>query len=110
MNPQNFNSLDFNNNSLEFDDNKELNLIVHIKFQKRNNKKGNTIIEGLDSNINYSRLLKDLKKLFNCGGEINKDELNNSVLILQGDQRINVKNFLINNKLVTEKQILIHGI
>ena len=52
-----------------FDDEKKSN-IVHIRIQQRNAKKTITTIEGLDTSIDIKRLLKYIKKKFNCNGSI----------------------------------------
>lgn len=52
-----------------------------------------------------------MKKKFSCNGSIDKDkEKNGIVLKLQGDQRENIKNYLIQKYEMMEDNIIIHGI
>ena len=52
--------------------------------------------------------MKYIKK-FNCNGSIIKTEDNIDIIQLQGDQRDNMKNFLIKENIVSEDFIKIHG-
>jgi len=90
-------------------------LEIHIKVQKRNGRKSWTFIEGLDKvelppNKTVDMFLEDicrkLKKSFNCGANVKKPE---NVIQLMGDHRDNVKQFIINQKIVKEDQIKMHG-
>ena len=52
-----------------------------------------------------------MKKKFSCNGSIDRDkETNGIVLKLQGDQRENIQNFLIQKYEMMEDNIIIHGI
>lgn len=88
---------------------------IHIKIQQRNGKKSFTIIEGLDkidlpTNKTPDEFLNDVskkfKKSFNCMSTVIKSD---NTIKLSGDQRDNIKEFLVNMKLVNEDQIKIHG-
>jgi|TARA_B100001996_G_scaffold15173_1_gene12612 translation initiation factor 1 len=91
-----------------FDDEKKSN-IVHIRIQQRNAKKTITTIEGLDTSIDIKRLLKYIKKKFNCNGSIIITEDDINIIQLQGDQRNNMKNFLIQENIVSNEFIKVHG-
>lgn len=92
-----------------FEDDEKHN-IVHIRIQQRNSKKTITTIEGLDTSIDLKKLLKYIKKQFNCNGSIIKIEEDNiNIIQLQGDQRENIKNFLIKENIISEDFIKIHG-
>jgi translation initiation factor 1 len=82
---------------------------VHIRIQQRNGRKSVTTIQGLPSNMDYDRILKSMKKNFCCNGHIVKDDILNSVIQLQGDQRKNIVEFMIEEKLVTKDLLKIHG-
>jgi len=90
-------------------------LEIHIKIQKRNGRKSWTFVEGLDklelpANKNMDLFLEEIakkfKKTFNCGANIKKPE---NVIQLMGDHRENIRQFLINSKLVNDDQIKMHG-
>jgi len=84
--------------------------IVHIRLQQRNGRKSLTIIQGLDESIDFGKVIKFFKKYFCCNGCIVKDAQLGIVIQLQGDQRENVRNFLINKEISGINFITIHGI
>lgn len=57
----------------------------------------------------YNKVLKALKKEFCCNGTVVEDPELGKVIQLQGDQRKNVSDFLLGQKLVKKDQIKIHG-
>jgi translation initiation factor 1 len=84
--------------------------VIHIRLQQRNGRKSLTIIQGLDESIDFEKIIKSFKKEFCCNGCIVKDKQLGAVVQLQGDQRENVKNFLIQKEISCEKFITIHGL
>ncbi|KZV22398.1 hypothetical protein F511_19731 [Dorcoceras hygrometricum] len=82
---------------------------VHIRIQQRNGKKSLTTVQGLKKEFSYEKILKDVKKEFCCNGNVVHDKELGKVIQLQGDQRKNVSQFLINAGLVKKDQIKIHG-
>lgn len=84
--------------------------IVHIRIQKRSGRKHITTITGLKQDLDFPRLLKAFKKSFKCIGAL---DVQNDIVIaitLSGDQRDNVKNFLLKEEIILdEKCIIIHG-
>lgn len=82
--------------------------IIHLRIKNRNQKKCVTIVEGLNSELDIPRMFKLFRKTFCCNGNIIND--NNSVIIqLTGDQRENVRNFLVREQLYSNNCITIHG-
>lgn len=84
---------------------------IHIRLNKRNNKKSITIVENLDKYLVYNKLSKlftKIKQNIACGGNIINDN-NNIILQFQGDHRDTIKNILIEIKLVDKNNIIIHG-
>jgi len=98
------NEFDPFNNSTENES--KSNLKIHLRIQQRNARKSITIVEGLPEGINLKKLLKALRKQFCCNGNINAEK---HVMQLQGDQRDNVSQFLIENKLASQDNIVMHG-
>tara|TARA_B100001559_G_scaffold215107_1_gene180366 strand:+ start:413 stop:721 length:309 start_codon:yes stop_codon:yes gene_type:complete len=92
-----------------FFENEKKQNIVHIRIQQRNAKKTITTIEGLDTSIDFKKIVKYIKKKFNCNGSIIKTVDDIDIIQLQGDQRENIKNFLIKENIVSEDFIKIHG-
>ncbi|KAL6999290.1 hypothetical protein U1Q18_000452, partial [Sarracenia purpurea var. burkii] len=68
---------------------------VHIRVQQRNGRKSLTTVQGLKKEFSYEKILKDLKKEFCCNGTVVQDKELGKVIQLQGDQRKNVSNFLV---------------
>ena len=94
---------------LETREEHELDNYVHIRIQQRNGRKSVTTIQGLASNLDYERIMKSMKKNFCCNGHIIKDDVLNNIIQLQGDQRKNVVEFMIEEKLVLKDFLKIHG-
>ncbi|KAK7290853.1 hypothetical protein RIF29_05586 [Crotalaria pallida] len=82
---------------------------VHIRIQQRNGKKSLTTVQGLKKQFSYEKILKDLKKEFCCNGNVVQDKELGKIIQLQGDQRKNVSQFLVQAGLVRKDQIKIHG-
>ncbi|KAJ8423363.1 hypothetical protein Cgig2_026781 [Carnegiea gigantea] len=82
---------------------------VHIRIQQRNGKKSLTTVQGLRKDFSYEKILKDLKKEFCCNGNVVQDKELGKIIQLQGDQRRNVANFLVQAGLVKKDHIKIHG-
>ena len=82
---------------------------VHIRVQQRNGRKSLTTVQGLKKDYNYNKILKDLKKEFCCNGVVVQDPELGQVIQLQGDQRKNVSNFLVQAGIVKKDLIKIHG-
>jgi len=85
---------------------------IHIRFQKTG-PRSITLIEGLDEDLDLSRIAKAMKKAFSCSASIQKDEEGNEVIQLQGDQRDGIKSWLVDQQVLTEKEakerIVMHG-
>jgi len=102
--------LHFNTTNLDFDDNVKTPLSsVHIRMQQRNGKKSLTTIEGLAKDLDLKKILKYIKKMHSTNGTIIKDEELGEIIQVQGDQRNNVYNFLINHNICQKKEVHVHG-
>ena len=84
-------------------------LFEHIRIQQRNGRKSITTVQGLASDLNLKLILKTWKKSFTCNGAIVDDEEHGKVIQLQGDQRTNVRDFLINEEINRKEDIVVHG-
>lgn len=82
---------------------------VHVRIQQRNGRKSLTTVQGLKKEYNYNKILKDFKKEFCCNGTVVQDSELGQVIQLQGDQRKNVSQFLVQAGLVKKDNIKIHG-
>jgi hypothetical protein len=54
-------------------------------------------------------ILKTWKKSFTCNGAIVEDEEHGKIIQLQGDQRTNVRDFLVNEEINRKEDIVVHG-
>ena len=78
---------------------------IHIKIKQRTARKNTTLIEGLTEKHDIAKLFTTMKKTFHCNGSI----YDQTSIMLFGDQRLGVKNFLINGNFAKESEIVIHG-
>mmetsp|Transcript_7578 Transcript_7578/g.14188 ORF Transcript_7578/g.14188 Transcript_7578/m.14188 type:complete len:107 (-) Transcript_7578:5205-5525(-) len=96
-------------NQVEFED-KQVQGFVHLRIQKRTNRKCLTIIEGMPRDIDLKKVLKHFKKTFSCNGTILKNEdTDEQVLQLTGDNRREVAAFLRDEQIVAEDCIKMYG-
>ncbi|CEG70667.1 hypothetical protein G6F70_004070 [Rhizopus microsporus] len=82
---------------------------LHLRIQQRNGRKTLTTLQGLPKEINSKRLLKEVKKQFACNGTVVDDEEHGEIIQLQGDQRLKMAEFLVNEGIAKKSAIKIHG-
>lgn len=82
-------------------------MIIHIRCQQVNKRKSVTTIEGFDDDIDVKKICKAMRKLFACNGSVQETENNLDVILLQGDQRHNTRDFL--NRINIADDIIVHG-
>ena len=83
---------------------------VHIRLQKRTNRKCLTLIEGMPKDIDLRKVLRYFKKAFSCNGTIVlNEETEDKIIQLTGDNRREVAQFLKEECIVPENCIKIHG-
>lgn len=82
---------------------------MHVRVQQRNGRKCVTTLQGLADDLDTKRILKAFKKNFSCNGAIVKDEELGEIIQLSGDQRTNIRDFLVDQQIVTESQLVLHG-
>ncbi len=80
-----------------------------IRIQQRNGRKTLTTVQGLPSDLDQKRILKAFKKDFACNGNIVDDEDMGEVIQLQGDHRLKVQQFLVQEEIASKEKIKIHG-
>ncbi len=78
---------------------------LHVRIQKRNGKKCITTAQGFEEDLDVKRICKAMRKQFNCNGNVIQDEDNGEVLQLQGDQRENVKQWLLDNQVFNKNEV-----
>lgn len=85
---------------------------MHIRVQKRNNRKALTTIQGLPKKFDPKKILKSLRRKFACNGNVVDDPKMGEVIQLQGDQRKDVYEFLVDKKGgldIEARNIKVHG-
>lgn len=86
---------------------------IHLRIQQRNGKKSITTCEGLEDDLDIKRICKAMRKQFNCNGNITEvKETGNEVIQLQGDQRENIRNWLLEQEIIIKSEssrIVVHG-
>ena len=65
---------------------------------ERNGRKTLTTVQGLPKKFDQKKILKVIKKKFACNGTIVSDNEMGEVIQLQGDQRKDVQEFLVDKK------------
>ena len=84
---------------------------IHLHIKQRNGRKSITFVENIEliNKSNQPNFMDKIKqvfsKKFNCSVCIKED----NILQLQGDQRNNIKDYLIDNKFIKEDYIVVHG-
>lgn len=81
----------------------------HIRVQQRNGRKCITTIDGLEEDLDLKRICKAMREAFSCNGNIVTEE---GIIQLQGDQRENVKQWLLEQEIVRKNEsdrIVVHG-
>ena len=98
-----------NNNQIDFVDHEEFNKQkIHIRKTQRNGRKCMTTIEGLADELDLKKITRALKRIFKCNGAIVKDTDENKIIQLSGDQRENVKDFLVSEEIEKNDDVIIH--
>jgi translation initiation factor 1 len=82
---------------------------IHLRCQARNGRKCISTVQGLTDSIDLKKILRTFKKKFSCNGAIKEDDEMGKIIQLSGDQRANIKEFLIKNSLAEKEDITIHG-
>ena len=101
-----------NQNNFIFDDEEIENInkeTIEIITKKRNAKKIITQLKGLNSDYNKKALLSEFKKLFSCNGSLVEDKDNEIFIQLNGNHKLLLNNFLIENNIATKDQIKLRG-
>lgn len=83
--------------------------ILDIRIQQRNGRKTLTTVQGIPKEIDPKRVLKAFKKEFACNGTVIEDENMGEIIQLQGDHRVKVSQFLVEQGLAKKENVKIHG-
>ena len=87
---------------------------IHVRVHQFG-KKWRTMIEGLDSDLDQHKIARAMKKTLHCAASVMTDaKTSNESIKLQGDKREFVREWLVTNEVLTEREgrerIVIHGV
>lgn len=96
-----------NHNDLE----KELDLKIHLRLQKRNARKSVTTVAGLNhyDHIKPQKLVGLLRKTLCCNGHQTQDSDGLPIIQFQGDHRDQITKILVEKFDIKSKNIVKHG-
>lgn len=84
----------------------------HIRVQQRNGRKCITTLDGLEEDLDLKRICKAMRNAFSCNGNVAMKEEDVGVIQLQGDQRENIKQWLLEQQIILKNEvdrIVVHG-
>ncbi|KAM5264650.1 eukaryotic translation initiation factor 1-like [Ctenodactylus gundi] len=83
---------------------------IHVRIQQRNGRKTLTTMQGIADDFDKKKLVKTFKKKVACNGTvIERRPEYGEVIQLQGDQRKNICQFLVETGLAKDDQLKAHG-
>ena len=82
---------------------------IHIRIRQRTGRTHVTTVEGLSQDLDLKKMCSSLQKEFNCGGHVTRDDDDNQILVLNGDQRKRIYDFLIREGISDKDSIKSHG-
>ena len=81
----------------------------HIRVQQRTGRKTITTVQGIAPEYDLKKIVRYLKKEYNCNGTIVEHPEYGEVIQLTGDQRQHIKEFLCKVGIVKEENCKVHG-
>ena len=84
-------------------------IVVHFRLQQRNGRKCVTLITGIPDRYDHDKILKHFKKSFSCNGTIQQSKEGGIEYKLSGDQRKSASQFFLNEGIILEEHIKMHG-
>ena len=84
----------------------------HVRVQQRNGRKCITTLDGLEEDLDLKRICRAMRNAFSCNGNVTSKDDGGDVIQLQGDQRENIKQWLLEQEIILKNEadrIVIHG-
>ena len=78
---------------------------IHVRLFQRKAHKYICTIEGLSKEIDFKKMVKQMKDQFHCNGSFTTD----GTIQLQGDHRTEIIEFLTKKKICKKTEIKVHG-
>lgn len=82
---------------------------VIISIQQRTSKKYMTLVTEIPEKYDLKKIVKYIKKCYNCNGTVSKDDDDNEYLSFSGDQRQNISNFFVEYNVMDKENIIVRG-
>ncbi|KAB0375044.1 hypothetical protein FD755_013536 [Muntiacus reevesi] len=82
---------------------------IHIRIQQRNGRKTLTTVQGIADDYDKKKLVKVFRKKFAYNGTVMEHPEYGEVIQLQGDQRKNICQFLVETGLAKDDQLKVNG-
>ncbi len=86
---------------------------IHVRVQQLNKKSFITTIAHMDDDLDLKRISRAMARAFSCSGTIIQNKEYGEVIQLSGDQRENVKAWLIEMQILTpaeaKERLILHG-
>jgi len=83
--------------------------LIHIRIQQRTGRKTITTVQGISQDYDFKKIVRHLKKEYSCNGTVVEHPEYGEVIQVTGDQRNNVKEFLIKCGIAKDDSIKVHG-
>jgi len=81
---------------------------VHIHAKRRKGKKYTSSVINLAEDLDLKRMLSSLKKTLKCNGAVVEHETFGKVIQLQGDHRLQICDFLVEQEICRKDEIVVH--
>lgn len=86
---------------------------IHVRVQQRNARSYITTISDMDEDLDLKRICRAMRNAFSCNGTVINDKDHGEIIQLQGDQRDNLKTWLVDVEILTAKEakerLVLHG-
>jgi translation initiation factor SUI1 len=81
---------------------------VHLFLDTR--KKRVTVMKNLDEDLDEKLICRALRKVLNCQAFLSRDKrMKETIMVVQGDKRFEIEQFLIRQKIYTPERVEVHG-
>jgi translation initiation factor 1 len=86
---------------------------IHIRVQQRKKNCYITTISNMDEDLDLKRICRAMRNAFSCNGTVIADKEHGEIIQLTGDQRDNLKTWLVDVEILTAKEakerLVLHG-
>jgi translation initiation factor 1 len=84
--------------------------MIHIRIFQRNGRKRITTVDGIPNVYDLPKIVKKMRKVLHCSVSLTEDKNSKKKIIrASGDQRENIRIWLVNASNINCNNIVIHG-